>query len=356
MHLRSFVTYVAIAGCTLLGASRLHAEEAAPAAASAAPAASASAPAHAGSATANAAKPQEEEDDTSLEASKDRKGEIQQIGLVVTGLNKIDPVKCTFEFEGLVTIRTKGAIPKCDKAKMGQLFDGEIKKAEEVDEDLEADGTKSRTCKVAVEIADDIDVKRYPFDVQELTILVGDVGDALDGVQYTVNEQESGLGDKVRLSGWDVDSLHGTAVNIKEPTAKKDISQAAFTLTVKRPKLTSFVKGLLAVTFQLLIGLVAILLRVKNITNRISMATGALIAVAATHNQISTQLGVAYLTTADKFFMASYFLLLLNIGISVLMLRAEDEKQEAKVNSLFKTSLWLMPVATVVTTVIALVT
>ncbi|MFI5298270.1 MAG: hypothetical protein ACHREM_09250 [Polyangiales bacterium] len=62
------------------------------------------------------------------------------------------------------------------------------------------------------------------------------------------------------------------------------------------------------------------------------------------------------MTNADKFFLGSYLVLLVNLGFSVLMLRAEDAKNEARVNGLFKAALWVLPVLTIASMVVAVVT
>jgi hypothetical protein len=97
-----------------------------------------------------------------------------------------------------------------------------------------------------------------------------------------------------------------------------------------------------------MIALVALVLAVKAAPNRIGLATGALIATATAHNQISSSIGVSYLTTADKFFFLSYFLLLANVIFSASMIRAEDQKQEDRIKKLYRTAWLVLPALTVI--------
>lgn len=295
------------------------------------------------------------DEDTAVEAPENRKGEVLDVGFMVTGISKIDPVKSTFELEGVATFHGK-KIPKCDKNKMNLLFDGETKKAESIEEHKNPDGTNTRLCKVGVEIVGDIDIKRYPFDSQLLVFQMADPNDAIDGLEYHVLKEPTitGVMDNVRLPGWEVVGFSAESLKSKEEGTTDEVTKAQFRLELKRPFFASFVKGLLAVIFQLMVTMIAILLPVKNVTNRITMVTGALLAIAATHNTISGQLGVSYLTTADKFFLGCYFSLLVNVFLSVLMLRADNKKEEAKANGLYKTALIAVPVATIITLVIAL--
>ena len=301
-----------------------------------------------------AAKAGDGEEDAEIEAQPERKGEFVEVAFEVTGISKIDPVKETFEVEGLATFHGKKSVPKCDKGKMGKLFDGEAKRADLLDEHKEADGSLWRQCKVGVEIVGTVDVRRYPFDTQTLQFAVYDPSDAMDGVEYRAQKEQSGILDNVRLPGWEVESFSAETKKAKEEGTKTEVTKAEFTIEVHRPFFASFVKGLLAVLFQLMVTIIAILLRAKNVTNRITMVTGALLAIAATHNTVAASLGVAYLTTADKFFLSCYFSLLVNVAFSVAMLRADDTKNEARVEKLYKAALVVVPLLTVIGMVLAL--
>jgi hypothetical protein len=293
------------------------------------------------------------EDDTDIVEQPDRKGELVEVAFELTGISKIDPVKETFEVEGVVSFHSKKSVPKCDKGKIGKLFDGEAKRADMLDEHKEK-GALFRQCKVGVEIVGDVNVRRYPFDKQELKFEIYDRSDAMDGVEYHALKEQSGVYENVRLPGWEVQSFSAETKKEKEEGTKAEVTKAEFTVEVARPFFASFVKGLLAVIFQLMVTLIAVLLRAKAVTNRITMVTGALLAIAATHNTVSSSLGVAYLTTADKFFLSCYFSLLVNVAFSVAMLRADDAKQEARVEKLYKTALIVVPLLTILGMVVAL--
>jgi hypothetical protein len=298
--------------------------------------------------------------DTATEADVDRKGEVVEIGLHVSNVTKLDPVKGVFEIEGTLTMHGKKTLPPCKKERIAEMFDGEAKKADLIEEDKAEDGTMWRSCKVAVEIVGDLDVKRYPFDSQTLVIDVVDPEDANDGVEYraitskTGDYEPSAVAETFHLPGWDLAGFKAATVKEKAETGKGEISQARFTIDLKRPFFASFVKALLAVIFQLLVTLIAILVPVKNITNRITMVTGALLAIAATHNTVSSGLGAPYLTTADKFYLACYFSLLVNVFLSALMLRADNEGQADRAKGLYKLAFIIVPVVTILSIVVAM--
>lgn len=286
-----------------------------------------------------------------------RKGEVHEVGVVLLAVNKIDIVKELWEYEAIVTFATKAKPYKCSKEVMTQMFQGSLKKVEEAD--AWHDGDKNIVqCKVTIEEDSTIDVARYPFDHHLLEVKIGDEGDAIDGVVFKPIEDKQFVakGPRLKLSGWEFGELSGQQEEVEHPHLKGEkITRVRFELHAFRPFLSSVVKTFLGVVFQLLIALVALVLAVKAGPNRIALVTGALIATATAHNTVSNQVGVAYLTTADKFFMLSYFLLLTNVIFSALMIRAEDQKNEARIKSLYNLAWVVLPILTLAGSALVLV-
>jgi len=293
-------------------------------------------------------------DDATNEADvkpeENRVGEVKEIGLVITSVTKIDVIKENWEFEALLTIASKSRLKKCDVKGLDEFFpSGTVKKADESNE-YSDNGREVRECKVTVEHTSDINVARYPFDQHDLEIEVGDEGDAIDGVVFKPMEGPDaiGLGHDVRLTGWELGPLTAKQLVTTDKHTKKPVTHVDFQLHARRPKVASFVKGFLAVCFQLLIALVALVLAVKNAPNRLGLATGALIAVATAHNQVSSQIGVSYLTSADKFFFLSYFLLLMNVIFTAVIIRASEKENDAVVQRTNRIAWYVLPALTLV--------
>ena len=294
--------------------------------------------------------------DEPVKKSADRTGEVKEIGLRITNVAKIDVLKETWEFEALLTIAGTSHIRKCALGPIQELFpDGIVKKVDETGE-WEDGGKQYRQCKVTVDHESTINVARYPFDEHQLEVTVGDEGDAAEGVEWKVlaDPDATGISDKVKLTGWEFGGLSSSQQLYDHLHSKKKLTRVVFELHASRPRASSFIKGFLGVLFQLLIALVALVLSVKAAPNRIALATGALIAVATAHNQISSQVGVSYLTTADKFFFVSYFLLLANILFTAFMLRADEAKNEARAKMLYSTAWLVLPALTVVLSALVL--
>ncbi len=295
-------------------------------------------------------------EDAPVDRPENRKGEVQEIGVVITSIAKIDVIKEAFEYDALVTMGTKGKLRDCEMDVVQDMFpDGLLKKVDEVDAWEDGD-KKYRQCKVTVEEQTSIDVSRYPFDSHSLRITVGDEGDAIDGVEFKPMDDKEliGVDGTVTVAGWEFGEVTSHQERVKQARAKGDLTRAVFDIEVSRPTFQSFLKGFLGVCFQLVIALVALVLAVKAAPNRIALVTGALIAVSTAHNQVSSQIGVTYLTTADKFFFVSYFLLLANVVFTALMVRAEDKKDDAKVKLVYRLAWYVLPALTLVLTTLVL--
>jgi hypothetical protein len=327
------------------------------AAASAAPAGSA-APVAAAEADAEdkkpaAVDPEEAGEDEPIEPDENRKGEEQFLGLSISSINKIDPTKNVWEFDGVLRMETKGRLRKCDKTQIQSLFpEGELKKVEEIDDEMNG-ALKVRRCKVTVEETCDIDITRYPFDRPVLEVQLGDDSDSAEGVAFKpIAKDGFDLGPKATLPGWEFDEP--TAEVYTPDAASGELPRVIVSVEAQRPLFSSFIKAFLAVSLQLVISCIGLFLPMKVIANRLTLTTAALIAVAATHSTITGQISVPYLTTADKFFMATYLTLLVNLMFNVLLMRADDQKKEAAVKSLSKVSAITVPVLGIVSTVLVL--
>lgn len=289
-------------------------------------------------------------EEADIKPSEDRKGEVKEIGLRITSVNKIDVLKETWELEGILTVASKARLRKCEAKAIDEFFpSGHVTKADEKDE-YQANGMEVRECKITLEHSSDINVARYPFDQHDLDIEVGDEGEAIDGVEFKLspNPELTGAAPNMRLAGWDIGKLTGQQEHSVDKHTGAPVTKVVFYLHVRRPLVASFVKGFLAVVFQLLIALVALVLAVKNAPNRLALATGALIATATAHNQVSSQVGVSYLTTADKFFFLCYFLLLTNVVLTALMIRAEEAKNTERIRRLWNAAAIILPTLTIV--------
>jgi len=308
----------------------------------------------AASPAAGAASADEEGTDEPIVPAVSRVGEEQRIGLYFTSINKIDPTKNTWEFDAILYIETKGKLRKCDKKQVQNLFpDGELKKVDEIQEEMDGD-LKSRTCKVTVEESSDIDISRFPFDRPSLSVYISDEGDSAEGVVFKPLEKESvDLSPKATLPGW----VFGepTAVAVKANPAEKQPSAVIIEMEAHRPLFSSFVKAFLAVLLQLIISGIGLYLPMKVIANRLTLTTAALIAVAATHSTISGQINVPYLTTTDKFFMATYLTLAVNLMFTVLLMRADDQKKEEQVKRLSSLASVFVPAIGLLGVVVVLV-
>jgi hypothetical protein len=221
-------------------------------------------------------------------------------------------------------------------------------------EEVVEKGPNPKIVKIKAELNADIDLGEYPFDVQVLPIEIQSNEGDVDQVVFEYSAEGTGLDDKAKLPGWTLGQPEGK-VETNTVGGSEKISVVSLEIPIKRPAPTA-VKAFLPVIFMLFVATLALLVRVKNVTNRLGMGTAALLSTVTFHISSTASLpAVGYLTRVDKFMIATYSILFFNILGSVAMLYFEDRKNEAGVAKAFKLSTWLVPAWALVAYVLVLV-
>lgn len=312
--------------------------------ASAAPAASAehAAPAPSASATAEAApadkaKGSEEHKASDEPDSKDRRPLKYEVGVNVQKLTKLELGPGTFEADFLVAYHC--AAEPCDPHL--ELYNGEIKgKPDKV-----VDDPLHKVYRVKAELSANIDVSRFPLDEHELVI---DLGDQDEDVTFTANAKDAPDPTDVVLAGWDIKSGHAE-VTAEDLGDGLKASHYTYATTVGRPTFAAIAKNFLPALTMVFVLLVSLFMRPKMAAPRLAAGTGSFVAVIMFHNTAAAQLPpLGFFTLLDKFMFSLYLVWLAHIVFSVLIIRAEDQKNEKRSDSLYRIALVAVPVLCVV--------
>lgn len=190
--------------------------------------------------------------------------------------------------------------------------------------------------KLKAELDAQIDLSEFPFDKHTLPIGIEDKN---PDVEYYYDEafanlamQEAGLttlmNPEVKLAGWNIGKTLD-AVVVKHKFGGNEIDNLAFQITLSRPLLASFFKTLMPVFFMIFVAAFTLILKPKSAGARLGTATSGLIAVVMFHlNATSSLPPLGYLTRMDKFMIATYAVYLLNIALSVAIVRFDEKKDE----------------------------
>ncbi len=259
------------------------------------------------------------------------------VGINVQKMTKLELGPGTFEADFLVSYHCAAAPcePHID------IFNGEIKGKPDkvVDEPLH------KVYRVKAELTADIDVSGFPFDQHTLGI---DLGDRDENVVFTANAADAPEPTDIKIAGWDVKQGHA-AVTSEELGGGIKSSHYVYGVTVGRPMLAAVAKNFLPALTMLFVLFVALVMRPKMATPRLAAGTGSFVAVIMFHNTAAAQLPpLGFFTLLDKFMFSLYLVWLVHIVFSVLIMRAEDQKNEKLSEKLYRLALIVVPVLAVV--------
>lgn len=242
-----------------------------------------------------------------------------KVGVLATELNKFDLATGSYNAEFIVTVRCDHEPCKPDLDVANGKISGKPEKLH--DEPL------FKVFKVKAELAAVVDLGEYPFDNHALPIVLEDKGDPAQ-IKYTIDAEHTGVRPDIKLPGWDVTQFAATAAEEDDGAGEK-ISQVHYAIEAKRPALMAFFKSIVPIMIMLFVAAFTLLLKPKSAAGRLSAATGGLMSIVMFQvGQVGSLPPLGYLTRLDKFMIATYLIYLLNIGLTVAMVRFEEKKNE----------------------------
>ena len=174
-----------------------------------------------------------------------------------------------------------------------------------------------------------VDLQRFPFDKQKLQIIIENKTYTNDKVKYIPVKEESSLDKMVIFNGWEISGL-----SVEEQTHKYSVFQeyySMYTYSVVIGKIiwNSFLKTFFPVLITMLVVACSFTMGVPdNMFDRFAISVIALIATVMFHINISNQIPpVSYFTTADKFMILAYMILLGTFFLNVSFVKLAENKK-----------------------------
>ncbi len=191
----------------------------------------------------------------------------------------------------------------------------------------------STTYRVTATLYGNMDMRKYPFDRQELHLSVEDKVLNNQALRYVADRKGTAFDPGMQVPGWEIVGIESAVDDHYYVTWDESYSRYTFRLKLARPVISSLLKGLLP---GLLIGLCsffALLLPIEKI-NRLTVLTSTFITAVLLHLNSSGNLPpVLYLTYMDMFMLVNYVAIVSGIGLSVLIGRWFDagRREEAAI-------------------------
>ncbi len=207
------------------------------------------------------------------------------------------------------------------------------------------DEPASKFYRIQASLAQNIDLKNYPFDEHALPIVIEDKRNTLQDLVYEFDPANSGIDPNVVMVGWELGNTSFAQETHHYVPYNEDYSRLVYNVNIHRIFLASVLKTFLPVLFIVIVGLIALLIEERDkLWTRIGINTSSLIAAVMFHLNVTSSIPpVGYLTFADKFMIATYVLLALNLLSTVLMMMHAKKGDEKAEKLAFRISLYGLP-------------
>ena len=190
------------------------------------------------------------------------------------------------------------------------------------------DEPDERFYRILANLNSPVDLRRFPFDRQQMQVIIEDKRQQADVITYAPAIQESGIDKSIAFTGWRIDGWRAEQREHAYPLYNETYSQYVFSVDISRIPFNSFLKTFLPVLFIVLIVMFTYIMDPDKISSRLTVASSSLIAAVMFHISIANQIPpTGYLTTADKFMILTYLFLLATIILNVLLLELHELKR-----------------------------
>ena len=201
-----------------------------------------------------------------------------------------------------------------------------------------------------------VDLRRYPYDTQQLDLLLEDQKAGVDQLIFLTDKSRTSLDSSFRLSSFGAAGTGAISYKHKYP-ARFDrddlyVSRYKFTLTVDRFATSAAFSVFVPAFIIVIISLTGLWVPPEELEVRSNAGAPMLAAAVLFHFSLIQSLpATGYLTHADKLMLGVYLSLLLNMGSTWMLMLGNERWME----HVFKTARWSVPTATLIIMVLSVV-
>jgi len=256
------------------------------------------------------------------------------VGFYLLSLSRFDLATGTFTADFYISLKCAGGCPPPE-------FEFVNGRGVAVEKMLDDPG--ERFYRIQAAFFSPVNLRRFPFDRQYLTIALEDKKRTVDQLVFVPNLRESAIDENVFCPEWKLGPWTAVIRTHEYKIYNETFSQYVFTVPLIKVTWSAIIKFILPVVFIVLIMLSSFILNLDKITTRLAMVGSALVATVMFHVSLSNQApALGYLTFADKFMILTYFIILLCFGFNVLLLELCERKAEKLVEALHRSTQFTM--------------
>jgi hypothetical protein len=273
-----------------------------------------------------------------------------KIGFYPVSVHQLDIADNTYYIDTYVWLRWKGAIDPTKTIEFVNMVEDWNRQQAFLfaKPKTEADGSTYQIMRVEGLFVQPFSLADYPLDRQRLSIKVEDQTYGIDQLAYVIDTVDSGVGDLVRIPGWNLNGwkaetfAHDYQTDFGDKDTPQTYSMAQFSIEISRPANFFLWKLLLPLVMVIVAAVAALLIRPQLLDARAALPAAALLSAIFLQKSYSDSLpDLGYLVLMDQIYLIAYPVIILTlIRVIYAYLHVEDAKI-AQVRAVHRTDLKL---------------
>lgn len=243
-----------------------------------------------------------------------------EVGVWLVNVEKVDLSANSYRLDFYLWLKFDPSEISLEEVKEFEFINGAPSKYE-----VKSDEEGYLEYRVKGEFIKTFDFTRYPYETHTLTVELEHKNLDVSQLSFAV-DPTSAVDENVNVAGWEIGDFETTVT--EHSYGDEVYSRFVFSISLKRPVLSAFVKSVLPVTVITTISLLAFFISPQNFGQRIGLGVTALMSAATFHLSLLSGIPpVGYLTLADRMLLSVYGIFLYNLSASVYIMKLVDAKK-----------------------------
>ena len=277
--------------------------------------------------------------------------QVVKIGFYPVSVHQLNIADNTYYIDTYVWLRWKGPIDPTKTIEFVNMVEDWNRQQSFLftKPKTEADGSTYQIMRVEGLFVQPFSLADYPLDRQRLSIKVEDQIYGSDKLAYEFDRKSTGVGDLVRIPGWNLDGwkaesfTHDYQTDFSDEDTPRVYSMAKFSMEISRP-INFFLWKLLLPLFMVIIAAIAALwIRPQLLDARAALPAAALLSAIFLQKSYSDSLpDLGYLVLMDQIYLIAYPLIILTLVRVILAYLKVEKANGAKIRAVHETDLRLL--------------
>ena len=234
----------------------------------------------------------------------------------------------------------EAAAPPGFDATRFEFMNGRAASKELLDDNVTAEGVHDLWWRIQANLYSEPRFDRYPFDRQELRLVLEDSIHPASQVVYVPSLSGSGLDPEIKVAGWRILDTDSES-SLKPYDFDEDYSRYTFTVEVGREPLSAALRTFLPPLAFMVVSGLSFFLHPSKFGQRITFGTSMLISAVGFHVSQTVSLPtLGKLTLFDQIMLSAYAFLAASLVVTALIAHNEDyQKKEGRSERINRTGL-----------------